>query len=101
MVGIIILREMQLREKPYDRLTNGIRIGRWSALGPAQSLALLRFFGWHPACRRDFLGREEAFIESANQGHMPALHWRSGRARRIPRTLCAIRMKDQERIYFY
>ena len=40
-------------------------------------------FGWRPRLTAGMEWKGGTLAGSASQGHMPSLHWRSGRARRI------------------
>jgi hypothetical protein len=64
-------------------ITGLYTLRRLGAARPRSVAVAPSLFGLHPALRRAWTGREETFIQSASQGHMPSAHWRSLQARRI------------------
>ena len=81
-------------------ITYSIRFGRWSALGPAQSLSLHRFLAVASACRRAKAGKGGTRHPSVSQGHIPAATWRCRQVRRILyHVMCnALGLKDLNRL---
>jgi hypothetical protein len=60
-----------------------MRVGRWSALGPAQGTGVPWAFWLPPRLPAGMVGKGGTWTDSSNQGHIPVAACRLLRVRRI------------------